>query len=162
MPRFALLVADAARARLFHVAPTDGDPVRGVTLDERGDYINPERRRPAGEGLADHPGVGHAASGVGYGLDHSEDRTREVDRRFAAELAAALAQVIAGTGTTRAVLIASPRMLGELRPACKAALGAAIEVSDRGLDLTRLTTPQLHDRLAELGLVPARERLARA
>jgi protein required for attachment to host cells len=164
MPRFCLVVANAARCRLYHIAPTDNggsDPT--VTLDERGDYISSARRRPPGDALTDHPGSAHAPTGVRFGLDdHREERTRSIDRGFATTIAASLAGLLAESQTTRALLVASPRMLGELRRACRAALPPGIQLDELPVDLTRLSTPQLHDRLADHGLVPARERLARA
>lgn len=164
MPRFCLVVANAARCRLYHIEPSDDDRSgRTVRLDERGDYISSERRHPPSEALTDHPGTAHAPTGVGFGLDdHRDARTRSIDRGFATTIVGSLASLLAETKTTRAVLVASPRMLGELRRASAAALPPGIQVDELGLDLTRLTTPQLHDRLADHGLVPARERLARA
>ena len=164
MQPFSLLVADASRARLFTVGPADDDlDAGGVALRERADYIQPERRHPAGHALTDHPGTAYAPTGLAFGLDdHRAARTRAIDRGFAADLAAALARAVADTGTDHAVVVASPRMLGALRPLVRAALGARVVIDELALDLTKLSVPRLHDRLAALGFVPARRRRARA
>jgi protein required for attachment to host cells len=158
-----LLVADASRARLFTIEPTDDWPDPGVALRERADYIRPERRHPAGAALTDHPGTAYAPTGLAFGLDdHRAARTRQIDRGFAADLAAELARAVADTGTEHTIVVASPRMLGALRPLVHAALGSGVVIDEIALDLTKLSVARLHDRLAAMGFVPARRRRARA
>lgn len=159
MQPFCLVVADAARARLYTVGAADPDaPGREVAFHERTDLVNSERRRPAGSWLTDRTSTGYAPTGRRFGLDeHRDRRIEEVDRRFAADIAAAARQVIAATGMRRVVVVASPNMLRWLRH--------ALDVGDRelvtyALDLTRFTTPRLHDHLAGLGVVPPRARAA--
>jgi len=81
-----------------------------------------------------------------------------VDRRFAADIAIAAHEVLAATAIRRVIVVASPRMLGCLRRALL--VGADRELETFALDLTRLTTPRLHDHLADLGVVPPRVRAA--
>lgn len=155
MRTFCLVVADAARARVYSIAPPDDDdPRRGIAFTERADLINSERRRPLGDALSDKPGMSYSPTGRGFGLDdHRRQRTREVDRRFAVDIATAARTAIHATAAGRVVVIASSRMLGLLRQSLQ--LGRDVVVEDHALDLTRLSTPQLHAQLAELGVVPA-------
>jgi protein required for attachment to host cells len=160
MQRFCLLVADAARARIFTVEPADPtQPKRGVDLHERVDLVDNERRHPPAELVSDHPGTGRSPTGLRFGVDdHRAAHVDELDRRFARELVTRLATIAREAGIGRAVVIASPSMLGVLRKEVRATLESSIAVQSIALDLTRATVAELHDRLVGLGLVPARER----
>ncbi len=129
MARLCLVVADAARARIYSITAAEGDRRRGVQFIERADLVNLERQREL-----------------------------EVDRRFAVDIGAATRAAVHAAGTGRVVLIASSSMLGPLRRTL--GLDRAITVEQYALDLTRLTTPELHTRLTELGVLPAPVRAA--
>jgi len=158
MPRFCLIIADAARARIYAVEPVERDlPGRGVALHERADLVSLERRLRPSEILADS-GTGGGHAGTSFGLDdHRDEHMREIDRRFAGEIATHAGAVVGAAELGRVVLVASPRMLGELRKVLPAQVKRAA-IEELALDLTRLTTPQVHDHLAALGVMPARER----
>ena len=154
-PRLCLVVADAARARLYSFDGAEGRPSR--QLREWTDLVNPARRLRPSEIDSDTPGVGHAG-GVGYGLgDHRDEAQHEVDRRFAREIGKHLTMLLDETGDRRVVIVASPHMLGLLRT--EVPLAAAVERTELARDLTRETTPQLHEHLAELGVLPAPQRI---
>jgi protein required for attachment to host cells len=146
MHRIAIVVADAARARIFTYEPGTLDEPDGESpLCERIDLVDPERRlRP---------------SQVGSPVDdHRDAHEREVDRRFASKIAQQLDGVIAKHPTRDVVIVASPNMLGFLRADMATVPRRGLEVHELALDLTRETPAQLRDRLAAHGLVPARRR----
>jgi protein required for attachment to host cells len=160
--QLCLVVADAARARLYtYDPPADPFGDRIDVLHERADLVNVDARMTAGERLSDtRPGTAYSPTGLGFGLDdHREDNRRRHDRLFADEIAARVEALVAETSCSRVVVVASPRMLGMLRPAVKAiARLRDLDIDDLALDLTNESTPRLHDHLAELGVLPARER----
>ena len=146
MHRIAIVVADAARARIFTYEPgVLGEPDGESPLCERIDLVDPERRL--------RPSQIHTALG-----DQQDAHEREVDRRFAATIAGELDGVIAKHPTRDVVIVASPHMLGFLREGTATLPQRGHEVHELSLDLTRETPAQLHDHLSALGLVPARRR----
>jgi protein required for attachment to host cells len=164
--RLCLVVADAARARLYtYDPPPDPFGDRVDVLHERADLVNVEARLTPNQRLSDsRPGTAYSPTGLGFGLDdHREENRRDHDRRFADEIAAQLETLVVETGCSRVAVFAPPRMLGILRPAIAAiARHRDLDVEDFTLDLTKEATPRLHDHLAELGVLPARERAGRA
>jgi protein required for attachment to host cells len=161
MPRICIVVADAARARLYTYEPGDY-PVteRRAELVERADLVNPERRLRPSEVLSDRPGLSRAPTGVLHGMgDHRVRREHDVDLRFAGEIYRQLDDLLTAHPAPRVVVVASPNMLGLLRQ-WTGGLGArSIQLDEVAADLTRETTPVLHDHLAKLSLIPARQRL---
>ncbi len=150
-------VADAARARLFTYQRHDNP---GQDLLERVDLVNPERRQRPSEVHSDtRPGTSYAPTGVGFAVDdHRDAHQDEVERRFSVQISAELAKLVQETGYREVVLVASHRMLGHLRSAYLAPPGVGLH--ELALDLTREPAPALHQRLADLGLLPPRRREA--
>jgi len=143
MHRIAIVVADAARARIFtyeagELAESDG----ASPLCERADLID-SQRRPRPSHLHD---------------DHRDAHEREVDRRFSGEIAQQLDGVLAEHPAGEVVIVASHHMLGFLREDTAELPRRGTPVHTLALDLTRETPAQLHDHLADRGLVPARRR----
>jgi len=157
MPRTAVVVADAARARLFTYEPPNGRP--GM-LVERVDLVDPERRLRSSLIHSDsRPGTAVAAGHLSFGLDDHRDQHRhEIDRRFASEIYLQLDELLGNYPARRVVIVASPHILGLLRLWTGGLAKRKIELHERALDLTLETTPKLHDHLAKLQLIPARTR----
>jgi protein required for attachment to host cells len=163
---FCVVVADASRARIFTLESDAGelDPTASELVEEPADLVQPERRRRPSEVFTEsRPGLQrggprepqHAVS------DHREQHKQEGDRRFADLVAEAAARVWRRYPTCRVILVASPKMMGRLRPAI-ARLNTGptpYEVREATRDLTLQSPPLLRDSLAELGLLPARARL---
>jgi protein required for attachment to host cells len=161
-----VLVADGVRARVFVLdAARDGGGPVITELVELAEIKNPRLRARDVELLSEsRPGLRregpqgprHAVS------DHREDRRREVERQFAARVAAEAAGVWRRYPACELIVAASPRMLGFLRPAIERQIRAKDQIAMRDLprDLTTLSTPMLHDLLAEAELLPARGRRA--
>ncbi len=142
MPRITIVVADAARARLYTYEPgsTQGDRAQMV---ERLDLINPDERL--------RPGPIHD--------DLRDQRQHEVERRFAGEIYRALGELLDAHPCRRVLIVAPPKMMGLLRIWTGGLAARKVELSELARDLTLETTAQLHDHLASLDLVPARQRI---
>lgn len=159
-----VVAADATRARLFTFEDHEGqDEAPTRKFRERMTLVDPARRRRASELFSDtRPGLDRAPSGRGFALDDHRDAALDrMDRGFAASIADAIEQIMRAHGCTRLILAASPRMLGILRT-FEPLGGRDIERQEIDRDLVRLSGSQLHDHLAERGLLPARERIGAA
>src|SRR6266545_7034488 len=162
MKRICIAIADAARARVFTFEELGG-PAGTPTqeLHEVFELVDPDRRRRAGELFSDtRPGSNRTPSGRGHAApDHREAHLDELDRHFAAEIITRLSENVREHGFHRLIVAASPRILGELRKAGVRLFESGLTVDDVNRDLTHLTPSQIHDHLAERGLLPARERV---
>jgi protein required for attachment to host cells len=162
---FGILAADAARARLFVLQPTDGEYAPTVEpLLELLETTNPEQRTRDSDLFADtRPGLRREGPhGPRHGVSDRRDRhRRDAERRFASLILKEAVRVWQSHAVTRVVLVASPAMLGMLRRAMEHAPGGRPPWSIRELarGLTRLAAPALHDVLASDGLLPPRGRL---
>jgi len=165
MNRSCIAVADASRARL-HVFEELAAPHghRSQELREEVDLVHPARRIRPSELFSDtRPGSNRAPGGRGFGLSDRRDASmRQMDRRFAAAIAAELERLVAENGCRTVIVAASPHMLGLLRELTRPLVRAGVEIHEIDRDLVRLSPSALHDFLAERGLLPGRERLALA
>lgn len=163
---FCVLVADGARARILTLE-TDAAGLVATSnpLTEVADLTSPERRARDSEVLSDtRPGLRregphgprHAVS------DRREGHRHDADRRFAEMVVEAAAHLWRQSPRSTVIVAASPGMLGLLRPAiARRRRGASWpDVHQLARDLTKLSAPALHDALADLALLPPRERLA--
>jgi len=160
--RALIAVVDATRARLF----TYQSVVEMQELDslhEESDLINVTRRRRPSEVFSDtRPGLdrvrGPGPRGFAYD-DHRDAHMAQFDAAFAREIGEQIAQLATAGGYVRLILIASASMIGEMR---KVVRDRDLVIDEVPRELVKLTPSQLHDRLAELRLLPARERLLSA
>lgn len=104
-----ILVADAARARLFTV-----ERPRGPLL-EQADFVNPVERLREREIASDDRGRVVAPAGGRHAFGDDKSAKDEYARRFAGELAEHLKQGRTRDEYRRLYLVADPRFLGELR-----------------------------------------------
>lgn len=151
-----IVVCDASRAEIFGLGHNIKKHM--TWLSEIAVLENPERRqRPSERFSATRPGVQRAyKNGPVYGVsDGREGHDRELDRRFAVEVAQRLRSLVGPEA--RVVLAASPRMLSLLTAELhKQIPGAHLE--SLAADLIRFTRARLHDYLAKRGLIPERGR----
>jgi protein required for attachment to host cells len=161
MRKTCVLVADAARARLFRHGMPDAE---NDVLEEVRELVEPERRQTDSEVFSEsRPGLYQAMrGGPRHGFDdHRDEHRAEEDRRFAAEVLDQAAEVCKGLGRCRLVLAASPNMLGMLRSEL-ARRGEWVrhldELCELDRDLSRLPPAELHDWLAARELLAPRER----
>lgn len=157
MQALAIVIADAARARLFTwKRESDDDPA--PTLRERIDLVSPERRVPHKDLWTEaRPRGNPNAAGHGDPVDdHRDDHLAEVDRRFAAEVVGRVATLADETACRRVALVASPRFLGYLREQVGGLQKQGVAIEEVARDLTRENPSELRSHLGELGVLPGR------
>lgn len=151
-----IVVCDASRAEIFGLGHNVNKHM--TWLVELALLDNPERRlRPSERFSATRPGVQRAnKNGPVYGVNDGRDKhDRELDRRFAGEVAQRLRGLVGPEA--HVVLTASPRMLALLTAELhKQVPGAHLE--SLAADLIRFPPARLHDYLAKRGLIPERGR----
>jgi protein required for attachment to host cells len=153
MKRACIAIVDAARARIY----TYDQAAEGGSSEPAGalhDLVNPGRRGHDPYSTT-RPGVKRAAPGSGTTDDHRDAHVDELDRRFARQVVSEIDRIAREQGHDRVLLVASPAMLGELRGVDRG-LSQGLHVEYVARDLARLTSPQIHDHLAQLRLVAPR------
>jgi protein required for attachment to host cells len=90
-----VLVADSARARLFRVVETDS-PRAPIVLKEMESLVHPQARIKEGERHSDASlSISHSGKGGGHTVDdHRAAHDREEWRRFAKDIAHAVARTV--------------------------------------------------------------------
>ena len=166
MKRACIAIVDAARARLF-TYQEDADP--GQELREVRDLTNPGRRLKQSEMFSEtRPALGQSGRPGPSGEpgsakdDHRDDHVSNMDMKFAKEVVEEVERLVRLEAYGRVILIAAPKMLGELRKANGSLKRNGMIVDEIPRDLANLTTTQLHDHLASLDMIPGRQRLKMA
>jgi protein required for attachment to host cells len=107
MRDYRVLVATRGRADVYALAGATA-PLRPVTS-----LANPAARRHDRDLGAGRPGrVLNRATGIRHALEQAHGLRETADRRFARDVAAALAAAAGDPGRTGIVLVAEPRLLG--------------------------------------------------
>ncbi|TMQ19435.1 MAG: host attachment protein [Deltaproteobacteria bacterium] len=162
MKRACIAIVDALRARIYTYEQTarDGAGATGA-LREVTDLVNPGRR---GHDLysTTKPGIKRSSPGGGTTDDHRDAHVDELDRRFARQVIAEIDRIAREQGYDRVLIVASPAMLGELRGVAGSLRRPELEVDYIARDLAQLTSPQIHDHLAQLRLVAPRRAVSAA
>ena len=163
MKRACITTVDAARARLY-MYQEDADP--GKELREVRDLTNPGRRLKDSELFSESrpslskPGrPGPTGEPGSTKDDHRDDHIANMDMKFAKEIVEELDKLMRLEGLGHLIMIASPKMLGELRKANSSLKRNGLIVDEIPRDLANLTGTQLHDHLASIDLIPGRQRL---
>jgi len=153
MKRICLVVADASRARIFtYERSQEPDGLHDELREER-DLIDPARRKRASELFSDSAGANHGGFRGNAFDDHRQAHLDQLDTNFAREITAELDGLVRERGYRELLVIASSRMLGELRATLEP-LRRTLAIKELERDFTRLATAELRDRLAKLGLLP--------
>lgn len=158
-----VVTLDSSRARFFALDIHDEPPNGRLTkLIEIEDLANPDQRQQDHEVFTEsRPGLRIAYGG---GPTHGTDDRRgghrdELDRRFATDIVEALARHVGALEARRAVVVASAQMLGFLREAMRGSRKLDVDVAEVKKELSWVSPPELHDRLAQDELLPPRGRL---
>lgn len=140
-----VLVADAARALLLRAGPADGP------LELLEELAHPEGRAKPGELVEDKPGrsFDSARTGGRHAMEPDTDPQRAELHRFVRRLAAALDEAAGAGRFHRLVLVAGPRLLGELRDALPERVRGMV-TREVGKDLAGLDLPELRERLSSV------------
>lgn len=163
---YCIIAADAARARILLLAtPESGLAPTLMPLTEVADMTRPDGRAKDRD-LLSEPRPGRRAdvfAGANSGHtvdDRRNNRRREGNREFADSIAEAASRVWRSLPACEIIVVASPGMLGVLRPALARRTGGPTphRVHELARDLSKLAPAALHDALATAGLLPARAR----
>ena len=159
MKRSCIAVVDAARARLYTYQEDPAQELREVA-----DLVNPGRRLRASELFSDtRPGSDRGIGERGFTFDdHRDAHVDNMDLQFAREVVAEIDRIVREGAYGHVIVVASPKMLGDLRKLDGVLRRSDLVLDEIPRDLAKLTSPQLHDKLAELKLIPPRQRLTAA
>ena len=135
MKKACVAIVDASRARLYTYDHAE-DPAH--ELRETSDLVNVARRV--------------RAEGSSPNLEVS-------DAQFARDVVVEIDRIVRAGNFEHVILVASPKMLGELRKVDDVLHRDGMVLDEIARDLAKLTSPQLHDHLAQLKLLPPRQRL---
>lgn len=142
-----IVLANAARARIFERDPTDGK------LAELTDFVHPGSRQKASELASDRPGHAQKAHGdpgqASTAFTPRTDLRRREHEEFARQLAQYLDGAVAQRRCTSLVLIASNPFLGELKTHLGTATQKVLALA-APMDLTSVATPELERRVSEV------------
>ena len=141
-----VLVANGERARCFERRTED------QALIELADFVHPQAHAVSAPGNGDvsgDAGKGHGRTGhAGTQFEpHTEAHAKERSV-FAAELANYLNQGVNDHQCSQLMLIASPALLGELKPRLSVAAAKTVQVTVAS-DLTRYTGTELKERVSQ-------------
>jgi protein required for attachment to host cells len=164
MNRACIAIVDVTRARIceYDVRRSPGDE-----LKEIGDLVNPGRRK-VGENFEDNiPGergsdLGTRTSHQQATNDHRTQFAESRDQKFAREVVAELERIVREGAFSNLVVVAGPRMLGELRKHDASLRREGLQLDEIERDLAWQSNAQLHDHLAQMGIIPPRQRMAAA
>ena len=92
-------------------------------------------------------------------LDLAHRAHEDTDVKFAKDIVAEVDRVVRTGDYGHVIVVASPKMLGDLRKCDAVLYRDGVIVDEIPRDLAKLTSPQLHDHLAQLKLLPPRQRL---
>lgn len=163
MKRACIAIVDAARARLYTYQE---DATPGREMREIRDLTNAGRRMKAGDMFSETRPASGGLGRPGQSAvpnsgkdDHRDDHIEMMDSKFAKEVVEEVEKVIREEGYNYLILIAPPKMLGELRKANGLLKKNGLVVDEVPRDLANLSATQLHDHLASLDMIPGRQRL---
>ena len=142
-PTIWLLVADAARARLFQVEQPQLTLSAALGRELIGSNL------PSREIGSDRPGRTFDSAGEGrHAKEPPTDPARHAQQTFAREVVQLLDEKRLKGAFDRLIVVAPPQFLGDLRAAMTVQLRAAV-VAEIGKDLSKLALPELQDHLRD-------------
>lgn len=163
MNRYLVVVADAVRARFFHMEEA-GDPSleSGPDLVEDEVLLNPEQAMADRDVFSESKSGRNRTRGTsphGYD-DHREKHADENNRKFARHVAKETISRAGKKSARYVVIAADKRMLGMLRSRLADSANAKWEIREYAGDISKLAPRALHKHLAGKKLIPPRRRPA--
>jgi protein required for attachment to host cells len=131
-----VLVSDGRRARLLRNQGTPRNPQ--LIIEHSLEQVNP----PTREQGTDRPGRKPGTDGVSKGAIEQTDWHQQQEERFAAELAEMLYKLGHAGRYEELVVVAPPKMLGDLRANFHNEVSSAI-VAEVPRDLTNYSVPEI-------------------
>jgi len=139
-----ILIADASRARILK---NDGP---GLGIDAIDGMMFEGENRRVQDIMADKPGRSYDTAGGGrHAMEYKSDAKHEDERAFAETLISALQEAHDRKDYDQLILIAPPKMLGDLRAASPAAL-KAVTCAEINKDLTQIPNGEMADHLKDV------------
>ena len=161
MSDYCVIVADGARARFFTLEPVEMPELEtGPNLVEQQDLINPEAETPGQALWSDvKGGRNRSSSGSAHGYDdHRTQHETEFLIRFAKVIAEEAGRFTAKRHTKHLVLASDKTMLGFLREALNTSPPHVQDIHDLAKNLGKFNTIDIHQHLADAGLLPKRRK----
>ncbi|MDB4955183.1 MAG: Host attachment protein [Myxococcales bacterium] len=153
MKRACIAIVDASRARLYAYQHDAGEHPN-EQLREVVNFTNPARQQRPSELFST---TGARSSPLEDPIDGHDERP---DLDFAMRIVSEIDRTVREYAFAHVILVASPKMLGDLRQVDAVLHRPDLILDEIPRDLARLTSPQLHDHLARLKLIAPRARLA--
>jgi protein required for attachment to host cells len=161
MKRACIAFVDVTRARICEY---DDRKAAGHEMNEIADLVNPGRRHIA-EVFEDEIGGNRSGGGGTQNTatdDHRQGFVGERDQKFARDIVGELDRIVREGSFTHLVVVAGPRMIGELRRYDAVLRRDGLKLDEVDRDIAQLSNAQLHDHLAAMGIIPPRQRIAAA
>lgn len=154
MKRACIAIVDAAHARIYTYKQVEqAEP----TLHEELDLVN-AGRQAHDKFSTTKPGNRWQEGGRGSTDDHRNDNIAMRDEKFAKTVIDAVVKIVREQAFAHVIVVASPKMLGQLRMADGVLRKMDIVLDEVAQDLAWLSSPQVHDHLAQLKLIDPRPR----
>ncbi len=160
MNQSVVAVIDGARARFFLLEPVEFPEYQsGPNLVEQSCLTNTSNEVQGKELWANTKSGRNGGSGnQGHGYDdHRQKHLTEFERSFAKEIATTILEIIQQNTVHHAVLVAEPQILGLIREVLLPQLPKQLNVEELAKDLCKLKPQELHEYLAERGILAARK-----
>jgi len=164
MNRACIAIVDVTRARIceYDVGRSPGDELKEIA-----DHVNPGRRHLSETFENSVPGERGSDLGVRSNHqqatnDHRTQYAESRDGRFAREVVGELERIVREGAFGHLVVVAGPRMLGELRKHDSVLRRDGLVLDEIERDLAWQSNAQLHDHLARMGVIAKRQRMAAA
>ncbi len=136
-----VLVSDGRRARLLRNQGSPRNPE--LVMEQAIDRVNP----PTREQGTDRPGRLHGSDGVSKSAIEQTDWHELEEKRFAADIAEMLYQLGHAGEFDELVVVAPPKMLGDLRAKFHQEVSQAV-VAEVPRDLTNYSVPEISKLLS--------------
>jgi protein required for attachment to host cells len=133
-------------------------------MNEITDLVNPGRRH-INAVFEDETGGNRTGGGGSQSTatdDHRQHFVGERDQKFARDIVTELERIAGDRHLTHVVIVAGPRLLGDLRKYDAPLRRDGLQLDEVERDIAQLSNAQLHDHLAQLGIIAPRQRIAAA
>jgi protein required for attachment to host cells len=161
MKRACIAFVDATRARICEY---DERNAAGHEMNELADLVNPGRRHISA--VFEDETAGNRSGGGGMQStatdDHRQGFVEQRDQKFAREVIGEIERLVAEKQFTHIVIVAGPKLLGDLRKYDAPLRRDGLHLDEVDSDIAQRSNAQLHDHLAQLGIIPPRQRIAAA
>ena len=163
MKQIAIISVDHTKAR-FYILKDAERPVEqwSPVLCPIDEFINvhwleqEKESLSGGARMSYHVGMAGNANTVHGFDDHLDSHQIEIDKRFSREINTRLRLLIQESTSEKLIIAADSKILGRLREQMGNEYSSKIQVEEVALNLCHLRTVEIHEKLAQLSLIPQR------